>query len=130
MYLYIFQKKLLDYIYFTMLCQFLLYIKVNHLYIYIYPLFFGFPSHLGHHGALSRFPALHSRFSLVIYSVHRVNSVYYYISIKSPNLSISPLSVCMFVLHVCLSIFSFVNRFLCTNHGCNSIFAPPFLLIF
>ena len=41
---------------FTILCQFLLYSKVNQLYVYIYPLFFGFPSHLGHHTALSRVP--------------------------------------------------------------------------
>ena len=39
-----------------MLCQFLLYSKVNQLYTYIYPLFFGFPSPLGHHRALSRVP--------------------------------------------------------------------------
>ena len=30
--------------------------EVNQLHICIYPLFFGFPSHLGHHGALSRVP--------------------------------------------------------------------------
>ena len=29
---------------------------MNQLYVYIYPLFFGFPSHLGHHRALSRVP--------------------------------------------------------------------------
>ena len=40
------------YIYFTMLCQFPLYSKVSHLYVYLYPLFFGFPSHLGRHRAL------------------------------------------------------------------------------
>ena len=39
-----------------MFCQFLLYSKVNQLYVYIYPLFFGFSSHLGHHSALSRDP--------------------------------------------------------------------------
>ena len=37
-------------------CIFLLYSKVNQLYIYTYPLFFGFPSHLGHHRALSSIP--------------------------------------------------------------------------
>ena len=41
---------------FTLLCQFLLYGKLNHPYINIYPLFFGFPSHLGHDRALSRVP--------------------------------------------------------------------------
>ena len=30
-------------------CYFLLYSKVNQLYIYIYPLFYGFPLHLDHH---------------------------------------------------------------------------------
>ena len=29
---------------------------MNQLYVYIYPLFFGFPSHLGHHRALSGVP--------------------------------------------------------------------------
>ena len=36
-----------------MLYWFLLYSKVNQLYVHIYPLFFGFPSHLGHHRSLS-----------------------------------------------------------------------------
>ena len=40
----------------TVLCPFLLCSKVNQLSIYIYPFFFGFPSHLGHHRALSRVP--------------------------------------------------------------------------
>ena len=39
-----------------MLCQFQLCSKVNQLYIYIYPLSFGFPSHLGHRRALGRVP--------------------------------------------------------------------------
>ena len=34
----------------------MLYRKVNQLYVYIYPLFFEFPSHLGHQRALSRVP--------------------------------------------------------------------------
>ena len=33
-----------------------LYSKVNQLYEYTYPLLFGFPSHWGHHRALSRIP--------------------------------------------------------------------------
>ena len=37
-------------------CYFILYSRVNQLYIYTYPLIFGFPSHLGHHRALSRVP--------------------------------------------------------------------------
>ena len=39
-----------------MLCYFLLYSKVNQLYVYIYPLFFRFPSHLVHHRSLNRVP--------------------------------------------------------------------------
>ena len=35
---------------------FLLYSKVNQSYVYIHALFFGFPSHLGYHGVLSRDP--------------------------------------------------------------------------
>ena len=38
---------------FTVLCYILLYSKVNQLCIYIYPLPFGFLSHLGHHRPLS-----------------------------------------------------------------------------
>ena len=41
---------------FTMLCYFLLYCKGNQLYIYIYLLSCGYPSHLGHQRALSRVP--------------------------------------------------------------------------
>ena len=47
---------LLEYSCFTLLCQLLLYSKVYQPYVYIYPLFSGFPSHLGHHRALSRVP--------------------------------------------------------------------------
>ena len=36
--------------------SFLLYCKVNQSYVYTYPLFFRFPSHLVHHRALSRVP--------------------------------------------------------------------------
>ena len=44
---------LLAYSCFTMLFQSLLFSKVRQPYIYIYPLFFGFLFHLGHHRALS-----------------------------------------------------------------------------
>ena len=48
--------NLLEHSCFTMLYQFLLYCKVNQLYIYIYPLPFGLPTHLGHYSVLSRAP--------------------------------------------------------------------------
>lgn len=35
---------------------FLLYTKVNHPYLYMYPLLFEFPPHLGQHRALSSVP--------------------------------------------------------------------------
>ena len=38
---------------------------MNQLYVYIYPLFFGFPSHLGHHRAGVELPVLYSGLSLV-----------------------------------------------------------------
>ena len=38
----------------TVLEEFLWYSKVKHLYVYIHPFLFGFPSHLAHHRALSR----------------------------------------------------------------------------
>ena len=55
-----------------MLCSFLLCSRVNQPYVYIYPLFLGFPPHLGHQRGL--FPVLYSRFSLAIYFIH--SSVY------------------------------------------------------
>ena len=52
---------------FTVLSQFLPYSKVNQLYVYTYPFFFGFPSHLGHAERRVELPVLHSGFSLIIY---------------------------------------------------------------
>ena len=73
---------------FTVLCLFLLYSKVNQLYVYVSPLLLGFPSHLGHHRALSRFPLLYSRFLLVSYFMHSISSV-------SMSIPISPFSPCL-----------------------------------
>ena len=47
---------LLEYSWFTMLCYFQVHSKVNQLYIYIYPVFLRFYSHIGHYRALSRLP--------------------------------------------------------------------------
>ena len=56
--------------------------QVSQLDVHRHPLFFGFPSSLGHHRALSlEFPLLvYSRFSLVIYFIH--SSVYMSIPIS------------------------------------------------
>ena len=40
----------------NIMCQLLLYSKVNQLYIYVYPLHFGLPSSLGHHRTVNRVP--------------------------------------------------------------------------
>ena len=53
---------LLEYSYITLLCQFLLCSQLNHLCVCISPLF-GFPSNLGHHGALRRVPVRYCTFS-------------------------------------------------------------------
>ena len=58
-----------------MLCQFLLYSEVTEPRIYIYPLFLGFPSYLGHHRAFNRVLCPYSKFSLVIYFIHSINSL-------------------------------------------------------
>ena len=47
---------------FTLLCQCLLNSKVNQPYLHIYPFYFGFPSHLGHHSAPSRVACANSMF--------------------------------------------------------------------
>ena len=55
-FLFFFFQFLLQYSCFIM-CQFLLYSKVNQvnqLHLYICPLFFEYPSHLGHHRAMNR----------------------------------------------------------------------------
>ena len=69
-------KQMSSHTCFSMLCLFLLYSKVNQQCVYIYPLFIGFLSHLGHHRALSRIPSGYSRFSLVTYFMHSINSEY------------------------------------------------------
>ena len=76
-----------------MLCYFLLYSKVNQLYVYIYPLFFRFFSHIGHSRVLIEF----SRSLLVIYFMY--NSVYMSVPISQ---FISPLPYSL----VTISLFS------------------------
>ena len=54
-----------------MLCQHLLYSKVNQLYVYIYiPPLFRLPSHLGHHRALNRVPCAIQQVLIIIYFIH------------------------------------------------------------
>ena len=76
-----FKVNFIGYSCFIMLCQFLLYSKVNHVFVCLYP-FLRLPSHLGHHRALSRAPLLYSRFSLVISAIHSATRVYMSIPIS------------------------------------------------
>ena len=67
-----------------MLCQFLLCSKVNQLYIYIYAVFFRFPSQLGHHTPLSRVSCAMQQV-LISYLFYTQQCIY-----VSPNLPIHP----------------------------------------
>ena len=96
-----------------MVCQFLLYSKVNQLYVYIYPLFVGFPSHLGQHRALNRVPCAIKQ-GLTSYLFYTQQCIH-----VNPNLPIHPTPPyppwCPYVcsLHLC-PYFCFANRFICT----------------
>ena len=109
------KKLLLEYSCFTMLCQFLLYSKVNQLYVYIYPPFFGFPSHLGHHRALSRVPCATQQV-LISYLFYTQYQQCIYVN---PNLPIQttphpPWYPYVCSLRLCL-YFCFVNKMVYTN---------------
>ena len=85
-------------------CVSFCYTAVKQLHVYIYPLFFGFPSHLGHQKHWVKFPVLYSRFSVISF-IHSINTVDILIPISQliPPLP-SSLSVYMFIFHVCVSI--------------------------
>ena len=51
-------------------------LAVSQLYVYTYSVFFGFPSHLGHHRSLSRIPCAAQQVSLVSYFISSVTSVW------------------------------------------------------
>ena len=112
----VFKKIFLGYSCLTMFCWFLLYSRMNQLYVYIDPLFSGFPSHSGHHRALSRVRcALHQ----VLISRLFYTWCQWYRS-ANPNLPghpispFSPLVHMLFSLHLCLC-FCFVNKIVYTN---------------
>ena len=103
-FLIFFSWFLLAYICFTMLFQSLLFSKVHQPYIYIYPLFFGFLFHLGHHRALS---GVHCALQQVL--SYLCDTQYYIYIYVSPTLAIhhTPFS-CLgnhnFVLYICVSV--------------------------
>ena len=103
---------LLEYNCFTMLCQFLLYSEVNQLYVYLYPLPLGLPSHhpsppsgpsrsvVTEHRA--ELPVLYRMFPLAIYFMH--DSVYMSILISQfvPPSPSPPVSTCPFSMSTSL----------------------------
>ena len=101
---------------FTMLYQFLLYSKVNQLYIYIYPLFFGFPSHLGHHRALSRVPcAIQQVLISYLFYTYYQQCIYVNSNLPiHPTLPFPPWYPYVCSLHLCL-YFCFVNKIVYTS---------------
>ena len=111
----IFKNICLGYSCLTMLYQFLLHSKVNQLYVYLYPLLFGFPSHLGHHRnhkALSRVPC--AIWQVLIIQVKQL-SISYIVSIvytcqytcQYMNLSVhpSPIFLTLYPCTLCLCLY-------------------------
>ena len=106
----------MDYNCFTMLCQFLLYNKVNQLYLYIYLFFFNFLPIQVTTEHLIEFPVLYSRFSLTIYLTHSQSIAYVYIcqsQFPSSSHHPSPLGIHVCSLHLYV-YFCFTNRLICT----------------
>ena len=96
---------------FTILCQFLLYKKENQLYIYICPLFFGFPSQLGHHRELSRAPQAVQQ----VLICHLFYTQYQQCMYVNPFPNSSHPTWCPYIcsLHLCLC-FCFADKIICT----------------
>ena len=92
---------------FTMLCWFLLYSKENQLHVDIYPLFFwiSFPFRSPQNTEQSSFLVLYRRFSLVIYFIHTIISLYTSIPTSQfTPLHLFPLGIRTSVLYVCVSL--------------------------
>ena len=98
-----------------MLCKFQVYSKVNRLYVYIYPLFFRFFSHIGHYRVLSRVPCAIQQV-LICYLFYIQQCVY-----VSPNLPIYPsasyplVTISLFSVSVTLLLFYFIYFFKLIN---------------
>ena len=131
MFSFLFFIFLLEYRCFTILCQFLLYNKVNQLYVYIYPFFLGFPSHLGHHRVLSRVPCAIQQV-LISYLFYTQCQQCIYVN---PKLPIHPppcpfcLGIDVWSLHLCLS-FCFVNKIVYTSFFRFYIYALIYVICF
>ena len=80
------------------------YSKVNQQYMYKYPCFLDFLPIWVTSGHWVESPVLYSKFLLVVYFIHSINSVY--MSIQSPNSShpLFPTWYPCLVLYICVSI--------------------------
>ena len=113
-FIYAFISKLIvsQYSCFTMLCQFLMYRKMNQPKVNIYFLCFGFASQSGHHSASSRVSCVvYRRFSLVscfIYSIYSVQ-VSTPISQFLPPPSLTP-GASIYLFSASVSLFLFHKR--------------------
>ena len=99
------QKKIIlcAYGWFTILCQFLLYNKVNQQYIYVYPLFFRFLSHLGHHRPLSVVSSLcYTEGSHYLFYTQRQQCIYI-----NPSLLIHSNPLFSLLVFICTFFFFF-----------------------
>ena len=81
---------------------------MNQLSLYLCPLSFGFPSHLGHYRALRRVLCAIRRFSLVIYFIHSINSVY--MSPQNSQLILAPSHPLGMHVFVCVCVPSCFSR--------------------
>ena len=95
--------------------------KVNPPCVYVWPLFVGFYSHLGHPRTLiTEFPGLHRRSLLIVYFIHGIDSTYMsipvYVNLNLPPIS-PPISWCPHICSLwrCL-YFCFANRLICTGY--------------
>ena len=84
----------MEYDWFTMLCYFLLYSKMNPFYICIYPFFFRFPSHLGHHRALSKVPWVTQQLLIILIDAFTDFHNIFHLTLQSP-----------ITISICASIF-------------------------
>ena len=102
----LFLKFLLEYSCFTMLHYFPLYSKVNPLYMYIYPTLFCISFlYRSPQSPEYEFSDLRSRFPLVSYFTHSINSVYMSTPISQSISSLISHLVSMFVLSTCVSLY-------------------------
>ena len=69
-------------------------LAVSQLYVYTYSVFFGFPSHLGHHRSLSRIPCaaqyvLISRLLYIVYTCHSQTPSSSHLPVLTPLVTLS-----------------------------------------